>query len=491
MTLSKNILSFREFLLVAGLALCCFLVIAWRIGHPALWYDEHVSLAFTQESWGDLFGRFWPIDTHRPIYYALLKGWMGLVGTNTGAARMLGAVLAAFSVVAVWAIGRILGGKTVGLMAAALSVCSPMFVAQARELRMYPLFTLSLLLVMLALALILRRGETRGQWALFVMGAVSAFYAHSTGLLIIPIAGALIGGLSLAGLAPRRLIAGFVLAAALWFLLILPGVMPMVVHTTETLADFWIPWSSPRWVWSQFAGAYPYPAWAKPIVLLVLVAGLVAAFRHDQRAFWLLLAMAAAMPLMLWGLSYLRPVLIVRAFVWTTLAGGIIMAFALDALRPRLRYPLLAVLVVLQILALHPFYPAERQHTWIDEMEPALRGFDHERDIMVLGLIAFEPNLRWNHPEMRGADIRAFSNHDGHEAFEEMLWSDHLDRAEAPTMPLGQGRVWIVSEPASALSTSPVGGVDAALQAIRAQTTLQWQQAFGKGLLEIRVPTRQ
>lgn len=485
---SERRIFLKELLLVIGLALAGVLVIGWRIGHPALWFDEHVSLAFTQESWADLFGRLWPADTHRPVYYALLKGWMQLAGTQTGAARMLGAFLAVFSIVAVWGIGRILGGRTVGLLAAALSVCSPMFVAQARELRMYPLFILSLLLAMLALALILCRGQTGWRWMLFAAGSASAFYAQAIGILFVPVAGALILGLSLAGLVPRGVIAGFALASLAWLLLILPGLMPMIFHTRETLADFWIPHPSLGWVWSQFAGAYPYPAFGKPVILLVLLGGLVAAFRRDQRVFWFLLAMTAATPMLLWGLSYLRPVLIVRAFVWTTLAGGIVMAFALAALRPGLRYPFLGVVVGLQLLALRPFYPAERQQTWIDRMAPALRDFDPGRDVMILGLIAFEPNLRWNHPEMRLADLRAFSHGDRREPFGELLWSDHLDRAQAPGMPLGKGRVWILSETHSLFPVSPMDDVGPALEAIRSRTTLERRQAHGGGLLEVRIP---
>ena len=481
----------KELLSVIALALAGVLVIGWRIGHPALWFDEHVSLAFTQESWADLFGRLWPADTHRPVYYALLKGWMQLAGTQTGAARMLGAVLAAFSIVAVWGIGRILGGRTVGLMAAALSVCSPMFVAQARELRMYPLFTLSLLLAMLALALILRRGQTGGRWMLFAAGSASAFYAQAIGILFVPVAGALVLGLWLGGLVPRRVIAGLALASLAWLLLILPGLMPMIFHTRETLADFWIPRPGPAWVWSQFAGAYPYPAFGKPVILAILLGGFVLAFRRDRQAFWFLAAMTAATPLLLWGLSYLRPVLIVRAFVWTTLAGGIVMAFGLAALRPALRYPLSAVVIALQLLALRPFYPAERQQTWIDRMAPALRDFDPGRDVMILGLTAFEPNLRWNHPWMRMADLRAFSPGDRREVFGDLLWSDHIDRAEAPGMALGRGRVWIISETGSSHPASPMDDVGPALAAIRSRTVLEWRQAHGPGLLEVRIPDGQ
>ncbi|MFN3937456.1 MAG: hypothetical protein ACK4KW_07730 [Gemmobacter sp.] len=463
-------------------------VASWRIGYPALWVDEHVSLAFTQESWRDLAGRLWSVDTHRPVYYGLLKAWIEAVGTDRALMRLLGAVLAALAVGAVWAIGRVLGGARVGLLAAALSVCSPMAVAQARDLRMYPLSTLAILVAILAIALILRRGPTRGRWILFAVAAALAFHAQAVGVLLVPVAGSVVVGLAVSGLVPRVLVGQFLMAAALWLLLILPGLVPMVAHTRDTLADFWIPEPSPGWVWSQIAGAYPYPAVAKPFVLAALVGGFVALWRADRRAFWLLLAMVAGMPLLLWVLSYLRPVLIVRVFVWTTLVAAVVMAFGLAALRPVLRHAALAGLVGLQLVALRPLYPAERQFTDLDRLAPALRGFDTARDVMILELAAFEPNLRWNHPTLRAADLRTFSHGDRRDPFAALLWSDHRNRSEAAGMPLGTGRVWLISETEPMFPVPESDSVVPALDAIRARARPVHRESHGRVALEILEP---
>lgn len=468
--------------------LAAALIFAWRIGYPALWLDEFTSLAFTQESWGDLFGRLWAVDTHRPVYYALLKGWLELTGPDRGTARLLGALLAAASVATVWGIARTLGGRDIGLMAAALSLCSPMFVAQARELRMYPLFSLALLLAILALALLVCRGGTGKRWALFTVSAVVAFYAQAIGFLFLPLAAGLILGLCLVGLAPRDLIIGLMISALAWLLLILPGLLPMISHSQGTLTDFWIPHPSIGWVWSQMAGAYPYPAAAKPLILFLILAGLTVAWRQDKRIFWILLTMAFAMPLVLWGISYVRPVLIVRVFVWTTLIGGIAMAFAICSLRPLLRWPVFTVLIALQILALRPFYPSAPQHTWIDRMSPKLQAFDLQRDVLVLGLAAFEDNLRWNHPELRAADMRAFSHGDRRVPYAALLWAHHLDRSAAARMPLGQGRVWMISETIPDFPIPDSDKVEPALEAIRTRTRAIEAEAYGPLLLEIRAP---
>ena len=480
--------SAAELLAVSGLALATIAVVGWRIGYPALLLDEHTSLAFTQESWSDLFGRLWAADTHRPIFYALLKAWIGVAGMDLATMRMLGALFAAASVVVVWAIGRVLGGRDVALMAAALSVCSPMFIAQARELRMYPLFTFALLLAVLALALILCKGGTNRRWLGLAAAAAAAFYAHSIGLLFFPLAGALVLGLCLAGLAPRRLIFGLAGSALLWLVLISPGLQPMLFHSRATLADFWIPHPSLGWVWSQMAGAYPYPTLSKPLIMLALLGGLAAAWQQDRRVFWILLTMTFATPLMLWGGSYLRPVLIVRVFVWTTLIGGIVLAFALCTLRPAWRWPGLGILVALQLLALRPFYPSEPQQTWIDRMGPELQAFDLQQDVLVLGLVSFEDNLRWNHPELRDADMRAFSHGDRRVPYAAVLWSDHLDRDQAASMSLGHGQVWIIWEIEPTIPVPVADRVEPALKMIRARTRPVRQEVYGPLLLEVRTP---
>ncbi len=485
MSCSAKAVSNTEIVIVSVCAGITFVAVTWRIGNPALWYDEHTSLAFAQESWTDLFGRLWAADAHRPIYYALLKAWMAIFGYEQGTARVLGGVLAVGTVPLVWGIGRVLGGTRVGILAAALVALSPLFIAQARDLRMYPLFTFTILLAVLAVAVILRRGGNPGLWLLFAGAAALAFYTQATGILIVPLVGLALVAMVMTGANDPRILIGFLVASLLWFILILPGLWPAIFHTRETLANFWIPAPSLRWAWSQITGAYPYPALSKPIIITALVAGFYAAWRAERRAFWLCLVLVAGTPVLLLILSFIRPVLIVRAFVWTTVLAAVVMAFGLATLSRRFCIAGLAFLVGLQILVLRPYYPAEPISTDIDRLAPELANFNVRTDILFLGLISFEPNLRRNHPWLRDADMRALSHGDRREVFHDLLWSDHRNRAEASTMPLIGSLLWLIWETDPLFAISPEDDVTAALDAIRARGKVLRSVNAGRVRLEI------
>lgn len=288
-----------EALLVGALTLVCFGLLAAFAGNTAYTPDESISLAFTQESWARLFGDLWAADTHRPWYYALQKAWNAAFGTGRLAVSLLNVTLGALAVPLVWLIGRRLGGPAVGRLSALFLILSPMFVAQSREARMYPLMNLSILAATAALVVlmdhharrqVLSGGRQVALWAVVVIATASAIHAHATAV-IFPVLAALAvaAGVAMGGLGWRALrdlaLAGVALAAAS-----LPALGPMLVHAGSTLDDFWIPAPTPARVYAQFLGAYPYPAWAKPAILLVLVWGFVQAWRHSRMAFLLLFA---------------------------------------------------------------------------------------------------------------------------------------------------------------------------------------------------------
>src|SRR5438309_5135940 len=58
----------------------------------SLWFDEAHSVYVTQSSFLQLLGLVAHTDTHPPLYYALLKGWMLFFGSGEIAVRSLSAV---------------------------------------------------------------------------------------------------------------------------------------------------------------------------------------------------------------------------------------------------------------------------------------------------------------------------------------------------------------------------------------------------------------
>lgn len=109
----------------------------------SVWLDEAFSVQVAESPWA----RFWELlrgDNGPPLYYALLKGWIGLFGDGERALRALSAVLGVAAVVPAIALGRELGGgsRASGLAAGLLFACSAQLALHARAARMYALVIL-------------------------------------------------------------------------------------------------------------------------------------------------------------------------------------------------------------------------------------------------------------------------------------------------------------------------------------------------------------
>jgi outer membrane biosynthesis protein TonB len=94
------------------------------------------------------------IDQHPPLYYALLHGWMRLVGDSEFAVRTLSALFGTLTVPVIYRLARRIAGKTAGLLAALILAVSPFHVRFAQEARMYTLLALEAALALYAVAII-------------------------------------------------------------------------------------------------------------------------------------------------------------------------------------------------------------------------------------------------------------------------------------------------------------------------------------------------
>ncbi|MDH5478300.1 MAG: hypothetical protein OEY50_08205, partial [Nitrospinota bacterium] len=67
----------------------------WLIDKESLWFDEGLSVWFSQRPLPELWGQVPAYETHPPFYYTLLKGWTILFGTSEASLRSLSAVAGA------------------------------------------------------------------------------------------------------------------------------------------------------------------------------------------------------------------------------------------------------------------------------------------------------------------------------------------------------------------------------------------------------------
>jgi 4-amino-4-deoxy-L-arabinose transferase-like glycosyltransferase len=162
---------------------------AYRLGGQSLWADEAKSVVVAS----------WPLPAiiaeqiaheHPPLHYLLLHFLMPLAGRSEFAVRYLSLFFGVLLVPLLYAVGRLLAGERVGILAALLAALSPFYVRFAQETRMYTLaFFLSLLSTYFFLRICLAgeraRPAERG-WSLgWVLATAAALYSHYFTLFIV------------------------------------------------------------------------------------------------------------------------------------------------------------------------------------------------------------------------------------------------------------------------------------------------------------------
>jgi 4-amino-4-deoxy-L-arabinose transferase-like glycosyltransferase len=120
-------------LLVVALALRLF-----RLGQADLWWDEALAIWAVRK--GLVGATVWTAgDVHPPLYFWALWAWVRLFGESPFAMRSLSVVIGTLTVWATYGLGRQVGGRQVGLLAAALTAVAPFAVWWSQEMRMYAL----------------------------------------------------------------------------------------------------------------------------------------------------------------------------------------------------------------------------------------------------------------------------------------------------------------------------------------------------------------
>lgn len=169
---------------LVALALAAGVVLRFCATSP-LWLDEAQSVAIARLPLPELFAALRG-DGAPPLYYLLLHGWMGLVGTGDWAVRSLSGLFATAALPLWYVAAR---RSNAGLVTLVLAAANPWLVRYATEARPYALVILLVLLGVLALEGVRRRpGPLRAlglavvagllllthYWALFLYAVVGA-----------------------------------------------------------------------------------------------------------------------------------------------------------------------------------------------------------------------------------------------------------------------------------------------------------------------------
>jgi 4-amino-4-deoxy-L-arabinose transferase-like glycosyltransferase len=131
------------FLALGAVVAAAALLRFWTLGLQGLWYDEAMTGWLLRGTPGQLLGAIPHTESTPPLYYLIAWGWVRVFGDTEVGLRSLSALAGVATVVAVFAAGRLLASRRVGLVAAALVAVNPLLVWYSQEARAYALLVLA------------------------------------------------------------------------------------------------------------------------------------------------------------------------------------------------------------------------------------------------------------------------------------------------------------------------------------------------------------
>jgi uncharacterized membrane protein len=122
---------------------------------------------------------------HGPVYFALLRFWLGVVGDSSGAQRAFSAILGLLAIPAAFFLARdLFESRFTGMIAAALVAASPLHILYSQDIRPYSLLVTMTLFSSWVLLTALRT-NTRAAWVGYAASVIAGLYSHPLFLLAI------------------------------------------------------------------------------------------------------------------------------------------------------------------------------------------------------------------------------------------------------------------------------------------------------------------
>jgi 4-amino-4-deoxy-L-arabinose transferase-like glycosyltransferase len=148
------------------------------LGLQSYEFDEAATLYVIHGSFTHMLHGVARNESTPPLYYVLAWVWARAFSTGEGALRLLSALAGVATVPVVYAVGRTLASRRIGLVAAALVATSPYLVFYSQEARSYALFALLSTAGVLCCIRAIQRPTvvTYGLWAGVSIAALATHY---------------------------------------------------------------------------------------------------------------------------------------------------------------------------------------------------------------------------------------------------------------------------------------------------------------------------
>lgn len=148
-----------------------------EIQAKGLWWDEGLTVFFANLGITEYLDLRW-MDIHPPLYRLLMLGGVAIGGPSDFDVRYWSAMLSLIAVALTYQLGRRLGGRTTGLLAAILIGLSPFVLYHAQEAKMYALLLTLTAAYLVAAERLISGNHGRWWWLLAVGSATLALWSH-------------------------------------------------------------------------------------------------------------------------------------------------------------------------------------------------------------------------------------------------------------------------------------------------------------------------
>jgi mannosyltransferase len=322
-----------------------FALRVYHLSYQSLWRDEVDALRFATQPLTDLVTMFTRAAQNGPVYFLLLRPWLGLAGHTEFALRMPSVIFSTLAVPVTYALlARLAGRKPAALVALFMAV-TPYQVWYGQEAKMYALVTL---LVPLELWLVTRAVQATASrrpqsgwpyWlALYVLTSLSV-YSHFVAGLAIPVQFLWIvllplrvEGFAVDGEAPRKR-AGvlrrilwalvYLVALGLPYLPVVTWAVPLVLRFNYSTGFAFVSFGEMLTKLTQvFTRGPEAPGGLQMLpAILAVLAGSVLWGLARGRGGWRLITMLWVWlllpPVLLYAISYSVPLFTERYLIWT------------------------------------------------------------------------------------------------------------------------------------------------------------------------------
>jgi hypothetical protein len=167
----------RHLQMLAGITLAGALLRFATLDAQSYWLDEAATVNLLHKGFGDMLSAVSSGESTPPLYYIVAWVWAKFLGTGEVGLRSLSALFGTATIPLAFVLGRHVGGRRTGLVAAALCAFNPLLIWYSQEARSYALMVFLSGLTLLALTLVLEQ-PTRRRFAAWALASIAAICTH-------------------------------------------------------------------------------------------------------------------------------------------------------------------------------------------------------------------------------------------------------------------------------------------------------------------------